>query len=352
MGTILANQQRVDIRHILEFKENLRVLLISAVFILLAARVRIEDLQGLDAGAYAFLATLILVVRPLSVYASTYRAKLSAKEKLFLCGMAPRGVVAAAVTAVFALRLEHLGYEGAARLVPVMFLVIFGTVAIYGLGAGPLAYRLGLAQPKLQGVLIVGANDLAQALGVALQEAGFAVRLVDTNAGRIATARMKSLPVHYGSVLSEQADEELELAGLGRIFAVTGNDEVNALSTLHFLHLFGRAELYHLAPSKGISQTLRARILFGEEWTYGRLLRRLESGASIKATPLTEQFGFGAWRKEHGPHAVPLCAYDEDGRLLVNTVDATFDPKPGDTLLALIGGKTPAPMPAAGSKKE
>ncbi len=47
--------------------------------------------------------------------------------------------------------------EEADRLIPVVFLVIVGTVAVYGLTISPLARYLGLAQPNAQGVLLLAA---------------------------------------------------------------------------------------------------------------------------------------------------------------------------------------------------
>ncbi|MHC4548197.1 MAG: cation:proton antiporter [Planctomycetota bacterium] len=337
MGVLLANQKRVDVKHILEFKENLRVLIISMIFILLAARLRLADLAGLPAGVYLFLAVLILVVRPLSVLACTARTNLRRETRIFIAAMAPRGVVAAAVTAVFALSLEDKGFADARRLVPLIFLVVCGTVAIYGLTAGPLAYRLKLATPSPQGVLIVGAHRFARALGEVLQAHGLRVRLVDTNAFYISRARMLGLPVYHGSAFSEQADEALDLAGLGRLFAITSNDEVNTLCVLHFLHLFGRGEVYQIAPrADTLPRRLRGRVLFGEEWSFPELDEWFASGATVKATKLTEQFGFEQWRARHGDRALPLLAIDGDGRVDVATLDQLLAPEAGETLVALV----------------
>lgn len=337
MGALLGNQRQVSVRHILEFKENLRVLIISAIFVLLAARVRIEELAALPAGAYVFLAGLILLVRPLAVLACTARAHLDRPTRVFLAAVAPRGVVAAAVTALFALRLEAEGYSGTRALMPVVFLVIVGTVTIYGLSAGPLAIRLGLATPNPQGVLLVGAHRFARALAEVLQELGLSVRLVDTNPLLVSRARMQGLPVHQGSAVGEQADEQLDLAGVGRIFAMTPNDEVNALCALHYTHLFGRSEVYQLAArSDALARHLRGRVLFGEEWNYTVLDERVGAGATVKATRLTEQFDLDRWRAEHGARAVPLLVLDGEGRLVAGTVDQPLEPAPGHTLIALV----------------
>jgi CPA1 family monovalent cation:H+ antiporter len=270
--------------------------------------------------------------------------------------MAPRGVVAAAVTAIFALRLESEGFAGAERLVPIVFLMIAGTVAIYGLIGRPLAIRLGLAQRNPSGLLLIGAQGFARALARTLQRLGVPVMLVDTNAELIGAARMDGLRVYHGSVLSDQADEELELGGIGKLLAMTANDEVNALSARHFVHLFGRQNLFQLAPAKKkvtegsaeLGSEVRARVLFGEEVTYSELQRRYREGQRYKATPMTEQFGIEDWYSEHGPDALPLLVVSEGGAVSVGTRDQGLEPRPGDTLVGLarvapVHAKTAAP---------
>jgi NhaP-type Na+/H+ or K+/H+ antiporter len=342
MGVVLANQRRVDIRHITEFKENLQVLLISVLFIVLAARIEWSDLQALGAPEFVFLGLLVLVVRPLSVAACTVGTGLSMKDRVLVAVMAPRGVVAAAVTAVFAVRLEDAGFEGAERLVPIVFLIIAGTVTIYGLLGRPLAIRMGLAERTPNGVIIIGAHAPGRSLAAALRDLGVSVLVVDTNVALIRAARMEGLRAYHGSVLSDQADYALELPGIGKLFAMTANDEVNALSALHFVHLFGRQNLFQLAPSsrprEGASKLgseMRARVLFGRDVTIEELRRRYAEGQRPKATHLTERFGFRAWREQHGEEALPLLTVSEDGAVTVGTVDKPLDPRPGDTLLAI-----------------
>ena len=156
MGIALANQKRVAVQHIVEFKENLRVLLISSLFILLASRLQVGDLVQLDLGSLLFVGALIVFVRPISVWLSTIGMGLTWRERTFLAWMAPRGIVAAAVSAVFAIDLVAAGYADAARLAPLTFLVIVATVAVYGLTAAPLARALGLAESAPQGVVVLG----------------------------------------------------------------------------------------------------------------------------------------------------------------------------------------------------
>lgn len=342
MGVTLANQRRVDLSHIMEFKENLQVLLISALFILLAARVRWEELRQIGAPEFLFLGLLILFVRPLGVALSTAGSKLPKADRLFVAAMAPRGVVAAAVTAIFALRLEEEGFAGAERLVPIVFFVIAGTVAIYGLLGRPLAHRLGVAEKNPNGILLVGAHGFARALARTLKEIGVPVLLVDTNARHVGAARLEGLPVYHGSVLSDQADEDLVMPGIGKIFAMTANDEVNALSARHLVHLFGRENLFQLAttrkPAEGsaeLGSELRARVLFDEEVTFDVLQQRFRDGDEFVPTVLDEEFGVEEWRTAAGDDALPLLAVDGDGRVMVGTQAQPLEPEAGQTLVAL-----------------
>lgn len=342
MGAYLANQKRISVQHIVEFKENIRVLIISSLFIILAARLRFEQLAALDAlGVAAFVVMLIVVVRPATVFACTARSKVSRKERAFLAAMAPRGIVAAAVSTLFALRLEAASYVGTDLIPSVTLVVIIVTVAVYGLGAHPLAIRLGLAVRQPQGFLILGAQTGARALAAAVKKHGIRSLLVDMNSDNIAAARMAGLEVHHGNLLSDETDDELDLSGIGRLLALTPNAEVNSLATIHYLHLFGRREVYQLArrggpprPGNEVSSTLRGRRLAGFE----ELEVRVRRGETFRFTKLTEQFGFEAWREEHGPDALPLLTIDSGGKVLLPTENTPLEPVPGQILVALVAG--------------
>lgn len=160
LGIILANQKSVSISHLVEFKENLGVLLISVLFILLASRYQFLELLELGWQGGLFLLLLIFLIRPLSVLLSTRGTNLKRNERIFLSFLAPRGIVAAAVSSVFALEFSHLATSDLAidasvlteveKLVPLTFLVIVGTVSFYSLTAGPLARSLGISEQNPQ----------------------------------------------------------------------------------------------------------------------------------------------------------------------------------------------------------
>ncbi len=347
LGIFLANQRTVTIRHVVEFKENLRVLLISTLFIVLASRLRIDAdaLRLLGWESVLFLVLLMVLVRPLSVFLSTLGSGLSWAERSFLAWMHPRGIVAAAVSSLFALEISHVEqFAGEAdRFVLLVFLVIVGTVTIYGLTLGPIARWLGLSTPNPQGVLFAGASPAVREIALALRDEGFSVLMVDTNPRNNAAARMAGIPVDYASIGSEFVQEEIDLGGIGRLLAMTPNDEVNALAALEFAERFGRAEVYQVAPEEAssgrterVSASRRGRTLFGEGITIAQLETRFARGSTIKKTLLTEDFTFDDFTARYGNSALVLFRVEDGEHLLVTTADTDSTPKPGQKLIALV----------------
>ncbi|MCO6454316.1 MAG: cation:proton antiporter [Pirellulaceae bacterium] len=345
LGIALANQKSVPIHHVAEFKEHLGVLLISCLFVVLGSRLEPRQVLALGWPGLAFLAVLVLVVRPAAVLCSTLGSRLNWRERTFLAFLAPRGIVAAAVSSVFALEMRSAGIleVDPNPLVPITFLVIVGTVAIYGLLAAPLARWLRLADPRPQGVLFAGAEPWVRQLAGLLHRDGHAVLLVDTNFANVAAARMEGLRAECTSVLSEYVREELDLGGLGRMLAMTSNDGVNALAVREFAHIFGRSNAYQL-PAKdersgvraSVGSHLRGRILFGHGLNHGELASRTQQGWRFKRTPLTAEFGMADFRRQHGENAVILLVRDSAGNLRIATADAAVTPQRGEVVYALV----------------
>lgn len=342
LGVILANQNRASIKHVVEFKENLRVLLIAVLFIVLSSRVQIgmPELATIGWGGLAFVAVLILVIRPIATLLATMGSDLSINERLLLGWIHPRGIVAAAVASLFALDLHN---EEGDRLVLVTFLVIVGTVLTYGLTLGPLARKLGLSKSDPQGVLFAGATPLARMIAEAFHEENIPVQLVDTNPQSVQAARMAGLPAHYASIGSDFVHHGVDLGGIGRLFAMTPNDEVNSIATTEFREVFGSQNCYQLAPAeqgserrRRVPQHLRGRLLFGEEQNYDTLRRRIEAGAKIKKTTLSDDYTIDDFMAKYGESALVLCAFPEPGRVVIDAGDQPLDLKSGGKILALI----------------
>lgn len=250
MGMYLARRESSTIRQVLEFNENLKTLLISVLFILLAARIEPDALRDVALPSLLFIALLVFVARPVSVLVSTLRTTLSWRERLFLMTMAPRGIVAAAVSAIFAIRLAEEGITDATKIAPIVFLVIIGTIVVYGFLAGPAARALGLAEAQANGVLIAGSHAVARGLASELGKWDVKTLLVDTDPYNVTRAIAAGLQAKRMSVLAQEATHDLDLRGIGRLLAFTSNDEVNALATARFTRVFGRREVFQLTPSR------------------------------------------------------------------------------------------------------
>ncbi len=356
MGIVLANQElrvfgrwhlggskyAINIERIVEFKETLQTLIVSSLFIMLSARLRLEDMAQIGMGAVLFVLALILIVRPVIIWLCTLGSPLSNKERIFIGWMAPRGIVAAATASIFGLELTALGTPGAEQLAPVVFAVIIGTVLVYGLTAGPLAKRLGISLSNPQGTLIVGAHTWARTIAQALKKAGFTVMMVDTNWTYVQQARMEGLNITYGNILSGQTEELLDLTGVGRVLAMTSNDEVNALTAFKFGRLFGRSQIYQVSQQRGngqrlgMARELSGRPLFAEGQSFDDLDTLFARGAQIKTTQLTPEFDFAAYQAQYNGNVLLLFAVDKTGGLLVATADAPLKPQVGMTLMSLV----------------
>ena len=343
MGIALANQSQVAIHRILEFKESLQVLLLGFLFILLAGRVDFANLSNIGWQSVLFIALLIVVARPIGVFVSTWRTPLPGKERLFMIWMAPRGIVAAAISSIFAFELEELGYPEAGALAATILLVIVGTVIFYGLTAGPLARRLGLAEQDPQGLLIVGAHPISRAFAAELNKHDVRTLLLDNNFGNITQSRLEGLEAHYGNALSEETLQGLDLSGIGRMLALTGNDDINALAVLHFPDVFGRANVYQLPAAQdghAAPAHLRGRSLFRSNATYGHMEELMDAGATVKSTALSPSFTYADYLghyEEQSP--IPLAVVTSDSKLQLFTDDNSLAPKPGQTIISLVSSE-------------
>lgn len=344
-----GNQTPVSIDRIVEFKETLQTLIVSLLFIMLAARLQRDDIARIGPGAILFVLALILIVRPFMIWICTLRSPLTWQERVFMGWMAPRGIVAAATASILGITLTAAGIEGGAQLTPVIFAVIIGTVIVYGLSAGPLAARLGLAQPNPQGTLIIGAHAWAREIAEALNKAGFYILLVDTNWNNVTAAQMAGLNVTYGNVLSSQTDDLLDLTGIGRVLALTSNDEVNALVSLKFANLFERANVFQLAPVRGdgeplgIARAMGGRLLFGESATFKALSRAFANHSTIRITNLTPEFSVPDYQSFYNGEARVLFAVDKAHKLLINTADMPLKLQEGMSVISLVPEKVEQP---------
>lgn len=348
LGIYLANQKQISIEHVMEFKEHLSVFLISCLFIILGSRLDLAIMGEVGWRGAAFVALMILLVRPISVFGAMIGSRLTRREKVFLAFLAPRGIVAAAVVSVFSLRILATSHDpvivaGANLLVPATFMLIVGTVAVYGLAAAPLARRLGLADANPQGILFAGADPWVRDIAETVKEAGFAVVVVDTNFRNISATRMLGITAYCKSILADYVRNRVNLTGIGKLFALTKNDAVNEMAVREYSHMFGSANVFRLrakdaekgARSK-IGQVSHGRTIFDEEWDEQRLVKAYRDGYRAKVTKLSEEFTFDDFKAEYDHDFLLLMTISDKDIIDVNTIEDKLQPAADDTVIALV----------------
>ena len=335
MGMWLANQKDIRIGEILNFKEHLTVLLISGLFIILAARLTLDDLIALGWMPFALLAIMQFVARPLSVWVSAIGSTLSWQEKSLLSWIAPRGIVAAAVSALFAIKLEQSGETEAAILVPLTFSVIFGTVVLQSATSRMMARWLGVAEPPPNGFLIVGANNIARTIALELKKNKVDVLLTDSNWDNIRAARMDGLRTFYGNPVSEYAEQRLDLVGLGKLLGLSPERSINTVAGMRFGNEFGQHNIFALRTSVDArlsemhidGEEHRGQYLFSEDLTYSKFSSMLAQGAELHSTRLSSEFTWNDFQQQNGKDAIPLFAITPEGKVITSKIGSNFEPK-------------------------
>ena len=225
-GMTIGNSNTYIQRELLEFKEQLTVLMIGMLFILLAADVRIADIQMLGLKGILTVLFLMVVIRPLSVFSATIHSDLDTRHKLLLSWIAPRGIVAAAVASLFAFELNQHGYDGT-QLRALVFLLITMTVISAGLTGGWVSSLLDLRRKSESGWIILGAHEVARLLARLLKQGGNEVICIDEDPNACRLAENEGVKVFYGNALGERTLQRAEPDTRKGIIALSGNEEVN-----------------------------------------------------------------------------------------------------------------------------
>ncbi|WP_346883486.1 sodium:proton antiporter [uncultured Algibacter sp.] len=251
MGMVLGNGKLENIKELLYFKESLSVLLISILFILLAANINIEDLMLLYTWKTAVLfAIVVFLIRPAAVFLSTIGSKLSIKEKLFISWVGPRGIVAAGIASLFGSKLLKEGVEGAEYITPLVFMIVLGTVLLNATTARMFAKIVGVFLKKSEGILIVGASRVSRLLGHYLETNGRHVVLIDSNERNIEKAKELDLEAISTNIYSDTLMDNIELNDVGYVMALTGNPDINKYAINKFGEQFGENGSFRLVTKE------------------------------------------------------------------------------------------------------
>lgn len=281
-GVALANQRRVPLRHIAEFEESLGTLIAAVLFVILGARLDLGDLGAVALPALLLCVILVLVGRPVAVWASTIGSTLGGRDRAYLACMAPRGIVAAAVSSLFAIELEERGVA-AEPLVPLTFAVIFVTVTVYGLGAKRAAGWLRVASPPPRGMALVGTAPWILDLAEHLLDEDVPVLVVSPDADDAEGVLARGVLLYDGPLEGEDFTEAIETVGIGQAVILSGRPALDALAVRAFTEAVGQANTFVLsrdgAPAGGTSSRSRGRQAFPEGVTASTIEERVSRGA-------------------------------------------------------------------------
>ncbi|NQY96411.1 MAG: sodium:proton antiporter [Henriciella sp.] len=339
-GMTLGNSKLAGLTELQKFKEDIAILLVSGVFVMLTADLTPAIIsQAINWNTLAFLLCMLFIVRPLSVWISTY-GTLNRKEAILLGWIAPRGIVAVAVSGLFGSLLVDLSregrffFEGADQITPLAFAMVFTTVVLHGFTIGPLSRGLGLARKEKPGVLMVGANAWSVQFATALEKSGIDVIVADSNYRRLKSSRDAGLEIFMGEVLSEDAEIKLDHARFSTVIALSTNDSYNALVCSHFAPEVGRHMVYQLSISddeendeRVVSSNARGRTLIRRGRTYDSLIRDQYRGWEFARTPLTDKYSLEQFRMDR-PGADIVAELRPDGTLVL--LGPNREPRGGD----------------------
>ncbi len=342
MGVWQANMRDLDLEDILDFKESLTLVLVAGLFIVLAARVDLGSLVALGGGSIAVLLALQFLAGPLRAFVCSIGSDLSFAERAYLGWIFPRGIVAAAVSALFALRLESLNFPGATDLVPMVFIIIVGTVVVQSLSGASLARWLKVKNPDPTGVLIIGANPVALGYATALQEAGHRVLVASMGWDGIKKARMAGLRVFYGSPVSGYAERHLDLMGLGHLLAMSHRPDLNELACVRYRYEFGREAVFTVQQHKEaphekhqITGETGGRVLFGGETAMDELQEMMKGDFKTKTSEITEAFSYAAYKEKY-PDRLVIFITREDRRIQFPVAEEDTKIAEGSRVTALV----------------
>ncbi|WP_405608017.1 cation:proton antiporter [Polaribacter sp. Asnod1-A03] len=332
MGMVLGNGKLSNLKELLYFKESLSILLISILFILLAANINMEDLLLLYTWKTAALfASVVFIIRPLAVFASTRKSKLKFNEKVFISWVGPRGIVAAGIASLFGSKLLKQGVEGAEYITPLVFMVVLGTVLLNATTARLFAKVIGVFLKKSDAILFVGASFPAILIAKYLRDKGKRIILIDSNKFFVQNALDEDLEALEVDIYDDALTNNIELNDVGYLIALSGSDAVNKHALVTFSDAFGEQGSYKLASSEEtVDDTIKDRSRFFTPYDdYINLSEAYRENPVINEVKIADEEAYvkalDILAKEE--KAVPLFIEKGKGIYLVAEFEKTEHPK-------------------------
>lgn len=353
MGVVLANRPTFSTVALRRFKEDLAVLLISGVFVILSATIDWETMQAFQARFVIFLLLLLFAVRPATVLLSLAFSSVPWRERLFIAWIAPRGIVAVAITGLFSLRLSEYGIADAEALVPLAFAVVAVTIIAHGFSASWWARRLGIDQGEGMGVLLIGSNGFTVGFGKLLKSLDVPVLVADPSKYALRAARREELEVYQGDVVDEVTHDAIDFGDFTQVIAATDNAAYNALICADLGPEVGFDKIAQIGGGgRATVQAVRGRIMLESGASMDDLLTRAAAGWTFSRTRITDKYTLDDHRKNLDEGA-ELVAVLRDG--VVNHVFSTDKLRgatTGDVVITFVPPEAPEERAAAAKEEK
>ncbi|MEO1036680.1 MAG: sodium:proton antiporter [Pseudomonadota bacterium] len=357
MGVVVANMDLPGIGDMRRFKEYITIMLVSVVFVLLTADLNVASLTSIGWRGVALVLSLLFIARPAAILLATIGAEMSFRERLLVAWIAPRGIVAAATAGVLGSGLVAQGFD-AEILLPLVFAVIFATVFAHGLSINWLAMRLGLASTQRDSVLVVGASPWSVELGRTLTDLKVNVLIADSSWHNLRAARLAGLPVFYGEILSEFAEESLEISHVRTVLAATSNDAYNSLVCTQIAPEVGQRRVFQLPlgnaddDPKSVARTNRGNIAFGRDVVFEKLWRLYVRGWKFYKTRLSESYSYSDFLGERPADSIEIAVLTAEGHFEFLAAMHEREPRAGETLIYFAPGRDPSAQENGNDKRE
>lgn len=341
MGMVLGNINLPNLKDILYFKESLSVLLISILFILLAANINMEDLYLIyNWNTVALFALVVFLIRPIGVFLSTAGSNLKFNEKLFISWVGPRGIVAAGIASLFGLKLIMKGESGAEYITPLVFMIVLGTVLLNATTARLFARVSGVFLKQSNGIVIIGASHVCRLVAKYLQKNDRHVVLIDSNPDNVEKSNAMELNAMESNIFSDDLTANIEFSDIGYLLALTASDEVNKYSLSKFQKHLGENGAFRLISSEELNATeeLPLHNLFSKKDDYINLSEVARDYPKINELVLSskEHYLKEIARLNDEKKTIPLFIKDNNGVLhIICSLDANFEIEEGFKLVYL-----------------
>ncbi|TGN50225.1 sodium:proton antiporter [Paracoccus liaowanqingii] len=339
MGMVLANAKLSSYAELHRFKEHATILLVSGVFVLMAASLDFATLGELTWRAALFVIFTVALARPLQVLIPLIGTKLPMNERWLIALTGPRGVVMVAVSGLFGDKLVEAGIADGAALAPLAFIIVLSTVVIHGFTLAPLARRLGLSGADRPGLLLVGGSPFAVALAQALKKAGVDTLVADTNRQHLTKARQAGIPTYYGDILGETAEHQVEFIAYPAVLAASDNDAYNTLVATDLGPHLGRDAVWQISRERDHARHALPAQLGGQRLegrpTFQIANQRLAEGWTLRSTRLTEEYDMEDWAADR-PGAEPFAVVSKTGSLRFATEGTPVTLAAGDWITAFL----------------